>query len=170
MSQAALNVVSKRVMKRTGIKGVQAQRAMVFVALMIGLVMSSMNSMLEKAKEAPNVEEETTTTQLSSSVIPPQLHHPPIWLTALAVLAYHMEYVLSFTFVGLVEPITYGTCDALRRLLIIISGRILFGGDKFSKTNMGGIFMALVGALMYSVTSARGGGGGGGGTTMLKAG
>ena len=30
--------------------------------------------------------------------------------------------------------------------------------------------MALVGALMYSVTSARGGGGGGGGTTMLKAG
>lgn len=170
MSQAALNVVSKRVMKRTGIKGVQAQRAMVFVALMIGLVMSSMNSMIEKAKEVPNVDEETTTTQLSSSIIPPQLHHPPIWLTALAVLAYHMEYVLSFTFVGLVEPITYGTCDALRRLLIIISGRILFGGDKFSKTNMGGIFMALVGALMYSVTSARGGGGGGGGTTMLKAG
>ena len=67
-----------------------------------------------------------------------------------------MEYVLSFSFVSLVEPITYGTCDALRRLLIIITGRQLFGGDKFSKTNLGGICMALVGALMYSITSARG--------------
>jgi len=67
-----------------------------------------------------------------------------------------MEYVLSFSFVGLVEPITYGTCDALRRLLIIVAGRQLFGGDKFSKTNLGGIFMALLGALMYSITSAKG--------------
>ena len=32
----------------------------------------------------------------------------------------------------------------------------LFGGDKFSKTNIGGICMALLGALMFSITSARG--------------
>ena len=51
--------------------------------------------------------------------MPARAAHPPCWLAGLAVVAYHLEYVLSFSFVGLVEPIAYGTCDALRRLLII---------------------------------------------------
>jgi hypothetical protein len=84
--------------------------------------------------------------------------HPPLWLTCLAVLAYHMEYVLSFSFVGMVEPITYGTCDALRRLLIIVVGKQLFGGAKFSRLNLGGMMTALLGAMMFSITSAKGGG------------
>ena len=162
-SQAALNVFSKRVMKRTGIKGVEAQRAMVFVALGIGLLMTAMNSIGGRIQElrqyGANIRNTATEGDITQQdIMPPDLpSHPPIWLTCMAVLAYHMEYVLSFSFVGLVEPITYGTCDALRRLLIIVSGRQLFGGDKFSKTNLGGIFMALCGALMYSITSARGG-------------
>ena len=162
-SQAALNVFSKRVMKRTGVKGVEAQRAMVFVALGIGLVMTAMNSIGGRIQElrqyGANIRNTATEGDITQQdIMPPDLpSHPPIWLTCMAVLAYHMEYVLSFSFVGLVEPITYGTCDALRRLLIIVSGRQLFGGDKFSKTNLGGIFMALCGALMYSITSARGG-------------
>lgn len=166
-SQAALNVVSKRVMRKTGVKGVEAQRAMVFVALGIGLLMTWANTLGGKLKElreyGSNIgniatlsddeqQEEVAILQPTSS------SHPPSWLTYLAVLAYHMEYVLSFSFVGLVEPITYGTCDALRRLLIIVTGRQLFGGDKFSKTNLGGILMALLGALMYSITSAKTGG------------
>jgi drug/metabolite transporter (DMT)-like permease len=164
-SQAALNVFSKRVMKRTGIKGVEAQRAMVFVALGIGLSMTAMNGIGGRIQElrqyGANIRNTATEGDITQQdIMPPDLpSHPPIWLTCMAVLAYHMEYVLSFSFVGLVEPITYGTCDALRRLLIIVSGRQLFGGDKFSKTNLGGIFMALCGALMYSITSARGGGG-----------
>jgi len=163
-SQAALNVVSKRVMRKTGIKGAEAQRAMVFVALGIGLAMASANSIGERFREwreygasiRGSVDEEGggDTSVLVQSSSPT---HPPFWLTALAVFAYHMEYVLSFCFVGLVEPITYGTCDALRRLLIIIAGRQIFGGDKFSKANMSGIGLALCGALMYSITSARGG-------------
>jgi len=160
-SQAALNVVSKRVMKRTGIKGVEAQRSMVLVALCIGLSMSVINSIgswISEVRElisnpTSTIQEWEKTQEEQSSI---QQSHPPLWLTSLAILAYHMEYVLSFSFVSLVEPITYGTCDALRRLLIIITGRQLFGGDKFSKTNIGGICMALVGALMYSITSARG--------------
>mmetsp|Transcript_26938 Transcript_26938/g.42252 ORF Transcript_26938/g.42252 Transcript_26938/m.42252 type:complete len:462 (-) Transcript_26938:1417-2802(-) len=164
-SQAALNVVSKRVMRRTGIKGAEAQRAMVFVALGIGLAMASANSIGERLREwkeygassirGSSDEEGGGDTSVLVQFSSPS--HPPFWLTALAVFAYHMEYVLSFCFVGLVEPITYGTCDALRRLLIIIAGRQIFGGDKFSKANMGGIGLALCGALMYSITSARGG-------------
>mmetsp|Transcript_15088 Transcript_15088/g.27306 ORF Transcript_15088/g.27306 Transcript_15088/m.27306 type:complete len:457 (-) Transcript_15088:13-1383(-) len=167
-SQAALNVVSKRVMRRTGIKGAEAQRAMVFVALGIGCVMMGATQIVGRVRELQeygsnnNIRSGATVgdeggdvdSAVGSSV---SSSHPPLWLTCLAVLAYHMEYVLSFSFVGLVEPITYGTCDALRRLLIIVMGRQLFGGDKFSKTNLGGIFMALLGALMFSITSANGG-------------
>ncbi|KAL3770113.1 hypothetical protein ACHAWU_009321 [Discostella pseudostelligera] len=167
-SQAALNVVSKRVMRKTGVVGVEAQRAMVFVALGIGLLMTAVNGIGETIREvrqyagagtsvqkAGNEDEyEVQDAQSVGALVAPS--HPPFWLTFLAVLAYHMEYVLSFSFVGMVEPITYGTCDALRRLLIIVTGRRLFGGDKFSALNLGGILMALMGALMFSVTSARG--------------
>lgn len=167
-SQAALNVVSKRVMRKTGVVGVEAQRAMVFVALGIGLLMTAVNGIGETIREvrqyagagtsvqkAGNEDEyEVQDAQSVGALVAPS--HPPFWLTFLAVVAYHMEYVLSFSFVGMVEPITYGTCDALRRLLIIVTGRRLFGGDKFSALNLGGILMALTGALMFSVTSARG--------------
>jgi hypothetical protein len=167
-SQAALNVVSKRVMRKTGVVGVEAQRAMVFVALGIGLLMTAVNGIGETIREVRQYagagtsvqkdgdedEYEEQVPQSVGALVAPS--HPPFWLTFLAVLAYHMEYVLSFSFVGMVEPITYGTCDALRRLLIIVTGRRLFGGDKFSALNLGGILMALTGALMFSVTSARG--------------
>jgi hypothetical protein len=58
---------------------------------------------------------------------------------------------LSFTFVSLVSPITYGACDAVRRLSIIITGRAMFGGEPFTRLNIAGIAMALVGALSYSI-------------------
>eukprot|EP01082_Thalassiosira_pseudonana_P002681 g2508.t1 g2508 contig12:257467-258729(-) len=165
-SQAALNVVSKRVMRKTGIRGAEAQRAMVLVALGIGLIMAGADTIAGRLREFSlrgTMQQKGDSTEegdflQQQDFLPPAPAHPPTWLTFLAVLAYHMEYVLSFMFVGLVEPITYGTCDALRRLLIIVAGRQLFGGDKFSKVNLGGIGMALLGALMYSITSANGGG------------
>jgi Triose-phosphate Transporter family len=72
----------------------------------------------------------------------------------MAVSAYHIEYVLSFIFVKLVAPITYGTCDAIRRLAIILVGRRMFGGDPLSKINVAGIALALTGALSYSIASS----------------
>ena len=170
-SQAALNVVSKRVMKSTGIKGAEAQRAMVLVALGFGILMAGANGIREILSEWKQtyglkgggndiLEKEDVEATQQPILLGPPTSRPPMWLTFLAVLAYHMEYVLSFMFVGLVEPITYGTCDALRRLLIIVSGRQLFGGDRFSTVNLGGIGMAILGALMYSITSAKGFGAG----------
>jgi hypothetical protein len=193
-SQAALNVVSKRVMKRTGIHGVEAQRAMVFVALGIGLLMTTVSSIgqssIQQQQHGAGVASPSTTTTTTKRTDVAALHqshhkeekegskkdtnnaiaaaasqaenlasrqqHPPYWLTFVAVLAYHMEYVLSFSFVSMVEPITYGTCDALRRLLIIVAGKAMFGGAKFSNLNLGGMITALVGALLFSITSARG--------------
>lgn len=82
------------------------------------------------------------------------LPSPPAWISVFAILAYHIEYSLSFMFVRLVEPITFGTCDALRRLSIIVSGQKMFGGASFTKTNLVGIALALAGALLYSITNA----------------
>lgn len=157
-SQAALNVSSKRVMNRTGVKGSEAQRSMVLVALCICLIMTGSNSAIEKIRvwrSSADGSRDDGEVSVVDDLLPP---HPPLWLTTLAVVAYHFEYVLSFCFVGLVEPITYGTCDALRRLLIIISGQKMFGGNPLSKTNVGGIFVTLFGALTYSITSAGGNG------------
>lgn len=55
----------------------------------------------------------------------------------------------------LVEPITYGTCDAIRRLAIIVAGQNMFGGEPFSKLNIGGIAMSLLGALAFALSSAK---------------
>ena len=71
----------------------------------------------------------------------------------MAMISYHVEYLLSFIFVTMVGPITYGTCDAIRRLGIILFGRLFFGGDPLSKTNQMGIALALMGALCYSIFS-----------------
>jgi drug/metabolite transporter (DMT)-like permease len=132
-SQSALNVSCKKVMTKLVVGGGVAQRAMVAVGLLIatGLSLAQMASHNEAKR--------------------PTQKQPPAWLAAMATIAYHVEYVLSFTFVSLVAPITYGACDAVRRLSIIISGRAMFGGEPFTRLNIAGIAMALVGALSYSI-------------------
>jgi len=136
-AQSALNVTSKRAITKAGVTGPTAQRSMVAVGLLITIVVNlsqvvrhSSNEKLAKLRD-----------------------RPPFGLAALAVTAYHVEYILSFTFVKLVQPITYGTCDAIRRLCIILAGRRFFGGDKMTKTNIAGIALALLGALAYAIAS-----------------
>lgn len=138
-AQSALNVSSKHVMTRTGIAGPQAQRAMVAVGFAITCMFSTIQGVLQKPKQVALRQSE-----------------PPAWLTSMAVIAYHVEYVLSFMFVNLISPITYGACDAMRRLLIILSGHLMFGGESFSPLNIAGIGLALLGALAYSITSSGG--------------
>ena len=54
-------------------------------------------------------------------------------------------------YVSLTEPITYALCDAMRRLGIILSGKIMFGGEKLSTINKTGIGLAICGALLYAI-------------------
>ena len=143
-AQAALNVSSKRALIKTGISGLEAQRSMVAVAFSIAICMSLQScfqSNRPRSDEDKGVEKG------------PEL--PPFWLALAASAAYHSEYVLSFMFINMVQPISYGTCDAIRRLGIIVAGRFFFGGDPFSKLNYGGIGFALLGAMGYSIASAK---------------
>lgn len=137
-AQSVLNVTSKRAINNLGISGAVAQRAMVTV----GLAIASVVSILQLASQSQSK------TELA-------MERPPTWLTAAAAIAYHVEYVLSFTFVKLVAPITYSTCDAIRRLSIIISGHFMFGGPPFTVLNILGIGLALSGAGAYSILNQR---------------
>ena len=134
-AQSALNVSSKRVLNKISVSGALAQRAMVTVGLGIASVVS-LSQFFTSSDERSEV-------------------RPPLWLTVAASSAYHMEYVLSFLFVKLVAPITYSTCDAVRRLGIIIAGHFMFGGPPFTTLNILGIGMALVGAASYSILNQR---------------
>jgi solute carrier family 35 protein E1 len=159
ISQTALNVTSKRVMGKTGVTGLEAQRAMASCAFLISFIMLLWTNSYQYIKRSST----TTTDHLknnqfvdvnSKPIITTTEELPPIHLFLGAICSYHMEYVLSFMFVRLVQPITYGTCDAIRRLCLIISGRVMFGGEAFSKLNITGIGVAILGALAYSYSSA----------------
>ena len=152
LAQSALNVYSKRAMSKTGISGPAAQRVMVGIGLLLTVAMTLIQHVIslqkqwrvgglvygkDKASSGPGLAADAT----------------PAWLSTLAFTAYHIEYVLSFMFVKLVQPITYGTCDAVRRLTIILAGKRMFGGAPLTRTNWYGIALALSGALGYSIAT-----------------
>lgn len=137
-AQSALNISSKRVMTKTNITGPKAQRAMVAV----GFGITALITIIQKAWK----QDEKNQSKATGVV--------PGWLCLSAVTAYHLEYVLSFSFVRLVHPITYGTCDAVRRLAIILAGRKFFGGPPPTALNRCGIGLALLGVLWYSITTS----------------
>lgn len=149
-AQAALNVSSKRALSHTKISGLDAQRSMASVAFIIAIFMSLQTSIKSKLKMNADGDDTGVSTKNN---IPTSL--PPFSLSLAAAAAYHYEYVLSFIFLNLVQPISYGTCDAVRRLGIIVAGRAFFGGEPFSSLNYVGITLALLGATGYSIFSAR---------------
>ena len=134
-AQSALNVSTKKIMSNVGVSGPVAQRSMVAAGLAFAAAVSAAQLFRSDDSTEKNP-------------------FPPLWLGVMATTAYHIEYVLSFIFVKLVAPISYGACDAVRRLSIIVSGHFMFGGEPFTKVNIGGIALALVGALLYSILNS----------------
>lgn len=148
-AQSALNVTSKRALTKAGLTGPAGQRTMAAVGLLLTVVFNAVQLMMQDSTTMSNTRGNHKTNAVSGD-----RDIPAWWLTFMAVSAYHIEYVLSFIFVKLVAPITYGTCDAIRRLAIILVGRRMFGGDPLSKINVAGIALALTGALSYSIVSS----------------
>lgn len=143
VSQACLNIYSKRAMVISKVSGLEAQRAMVCIALGITIFMAFVNGIINQIASAMNLDRNSTKVWRGI---------PPVGLSIAAAVAYHVEYVLSFVFVKLVHPITFGAFDAVRRLCIILSGRAMFGGERFSITNHLGVIMTLLGAFLYSLS------------------
>lgn len=152
--QAGLNYTSKKAMKRILVTGPEAQRAMVAVGFLLTVGLSLTKIAMEKGLRVSGLKrpkKRKTDMEIYSEI--KKSNHPPAWLTFMAATSYHFEYVLSFMVVRLVSPITYGTCDAIRRLSLIITGRKMFGGEPFTKLNLIGIGLALLGGLAYSISS-----------------
>lgn len=149
--QACLNYSSKKAFKRMAITGPEAQRAMVAVGFLLTVGLSLSKITLEKALRMSGLKAKRKKTDAEIYEAVKKMEHPPLWLTLMAAASYHIEYTLSFMVVRLVSPITYGTCDAIRRLSLIITGRKMFGGEPFTKVNLVGIALALLGGLAYSV-------------------
>ena len=141
IAQAALNISSKRALTRTRVGGLDGQRAMATVAFIIASFSLLGESLLVHRRSGDT----------DKKRLPARNKIPPLSLSLAAVAAYHIEYTLSFLFLGLVKSISYGTCDAIRRLGIIIVGQWMFGGDRFSFLNLTGIALALLGAFSYSL-------------------
>ncbi|KAL7569347.1 hypothetical protein ACA910_016889 [Epithemia clementina (nom. ined.)] len=142
-AQSALNVSSKRAMMKTGIRGASTQRVLVAVGLIIAMAVTYFENKSNVAKSTKAGSAESTTKE-----------GEPLMIYVMAITAYHIEYVLSFMFVKLVSPVTFGACDAVRRLSVILAGRAMFGGKPLTAVNIAGIGLALLGALGYSVTTS----------------
>ena len=156
-AQSALNVSSKRAILKTQLSGLAAQRVMVTVGLALTVALTVGRNLVSRSVAALLWETRTSKSvtrqkqQQQQQQVPP----PPAWLSLMAATAYHVEYSLSFILVKLVRPITYGAADAVRRLSIILAGRVLFpGAAPLTRLNVAGIALALVGALLYSITSS----------------
>jgi hypothetical protein len=146
LTQSALNVFSKRAFVKTGISGASAQRVMAGIGLVLTITMTIVQQSLAIYSSWARKNTRRRVDAKDTNV-------PPTWLSLSAIVAYHAEYVLSFMFVKLVQPITFGTCDAIRRLAIIVAGKRMFGGSPLTKENWFGIFLALIGALSYSIAT-----------------
>jgi hypothetical protein len=145
-SQALLNVSCKRALTKTKTSGLQAQTTMAALAFCIAIITTTVDAYKKHITKINGNKQRGDLNEFIQAI-------PPVSIAIGAVASYHIEYVLSFLFLSLVKPITYGTCDAIRRLGIIMSGRRIFGGAAFSMLNYSGIGLALFGALCYSITT-----------------
>mmetsp|Transcript_18002 Transcript_18002/g.22036 ORF Transcript_18002/g.22036 Transcript_18002/m.22036 type:complete len:379 (-) Transcript_18002:38-1174(-) len=154
-AQASLNVFSKRALSKTKICGLQAQTTMAALAFCFAIVTTSLRVPKFGFKQWGGKSKEKKVVIKNESTALSSKNIPPLYLSLGAVAAYHVEYCLSFLFLSLVKPISYGTCDAVRRLGIIMTGRNFFGGEAFSRLNYTGIGIALIGALGFSISSCK---------------
>ena len=87
---------------------------------------------------------------ISGSDGPPGISLWPGILVPLSAVAYYLEYLLNFTYVGFVNPVTFSVSDIVRRIAIILAGAVIFS-KPLTAVNFGGVAVALGGVLCYSM-------------------
>jgi hypothetical protein len=77
---------------------------------------------------------------------------PPITLSFLTALAWHLEYTLSYKTIAVLKPVTFSVVDAVRRIGIIVCGQI-FLKEEFQFLNFLGMGIAFLGVGGYAYYS-----------------
>lgn len=142
IAQTCMNISIKAVRTKTGYSGMKAFMGMAIVCSALSVPMALVSGMmsvdtppLEKLREA--------------SIAGMEGNYWPISLVVAASLAYHIEYALTFMYVGFVSSVAFSVSDIARRVAIIVMGSMVFN-KQLTQMNWTGIVVALSGVLWYS--------------------
>jgi len=147
IAQTLLNLSIKKVRQHSGHTGPQAFMGMSIICTLATLPLMAMSPAVSQAAVALQKLSSLTDTNATTLLWPSLL----ILITA---VAYYLEYLLNFTFVGFVKPVTFSVSDIVRRVAIIATGAVVFH-KPLSIMNGVGIAVALGGVLAYSLVEYR---------------
>lgn len=151
LAQTLMNITIKTVRSKTGYSGPKAFLGMTIVSTFLtALVIWSSTLFLNKENASDVVQYPMSITILMN--VNNELlngNHYPLFLVVVSAVAYHLEYMLNFIFVGYVNSVMFSVSDIVRRIAIIVVGGIVFN-KVLTAQNWVGIVVALGGVLWYS--------------------
>jgi hypothetical protein len=155
LAQTFMNISIKSVRAKTGYGGMKAFLGMTILATLITFPFMLANDVLQSQPTPTNPGTEMglslhSIDKLVGTYTSFQAGDQwPLVLTFIASLAYHVEYVFNFIFVGYVSSVAFSVSDIARRISIITIGSIVFN-KRLSGMNWIGIAIALSGVLWYT--------------------
>lgn len=150
MAQTLMNITIKTVRNKTGYSGPKAFLGMTIVStILTALVVCS--SILVPTTDALGTKQYPMSITIMMSVYNELFNGNsyPLFLVVISAIAYHLEYMLNFIFVGYVNSVMFSVSDIVRRIAIIVVGGIVFN-KVLTLQNWVGIVIALSGVLWYS--------------------
>jgi hypothetical protein len=151
LSQTFMNISIKNVRNKTGYSGMKAFLGMTILATLITFPFMLASDVLthQNNTDSGSLSLNSFDKLMGTYTAFQEGDSWPLTLTAIASLAYHIEYVLNFIFVGFVSSVAFSVSDIARRISIITIGSIVFQ-KKLSGMNWLGIAIALSGVLWYT--------------------
>jgi hypothetical protein len=153
LSQTFMNISIKNVRNKTGYSGMKAFLGMTILSTFITFPFMLASDVITQQSDTDSASATLSLTSLNKLMGTYTALQGgdswPLTLTAIASLAYHIEYVLNFIFVGFVSSVAFSVSDIARRISIITIGSIVFQ-KKLSAMNWLGIAIALSGVLWYT--------------------
>ena len=147
LAQTFMNISIKKVRDSSGYSGQKSFLGMTIVATLTTIPVVMAAASAASTTNNTTINTITRIVDVQNSLVSGDSW--PLSLIVLAAIAYHIEYVMNFIFVGYVSAVTFSVCDIARRIAIITIGAIVFN-KVLTRQNWVGISVALGGVLWYS--------------------
>ena len=151
IAQTLMNISIKSVRGKIGYSGLKAFMGMTIVCTVMTALVILADLVQLNFNQPTSVLVQPKSIQIMQSVFNDAGAGSfwPVQLVLLSALAYHLEYMLNFMFVGYVNSVMFSVSDIVRRISIILVGAVVFN-KVLTGTNWAGIGVALGGVLWYS--------------------